>query len=261
MGLRCPTLGVSGAGRDDLEPLIRGAYRNVPPHTAGMCTQCTAPTSSAAYDMCVPCKSYASSGLPLASGGVIPLSWAPMDSQGYQDLRQYKEPGATAEQLLRLRAMFALALVGHAGCILPESGKRRFAFAHVPSTSGVRTGEHPLQTHFISMLAAGIPRLTPRYVGPTGGDRNARRTFNPSHWDVDAPVGGLDRVLVLDDTWVSGGHAQSVASAFEQRGVRARIIVLGRALIPSRTDHGRFLRDHSPMPFDSRICPLHRMIH
>lgn len=78
-----------------------------------------------------------------ASGGVVPLSWAPMDSQGYQDLRQYKEPSATADQLGRLRTMFALAFSRHTTCIASSDPSRPLGVAHIPSTSGLRPGEHP----------------------------------------------------------------------------------------------------------------------
>lgn len=246
---------------DDLERVIRGAYRNVPPPAAGLCKSCSVPTSSSSYDLCLPCASYERSGLPLARGGVVPLSWAPMDSQGYRDLRMYKEQGTTADQIARLRIMFALAFQRHSHCLARSDSDAPLAVVHVPSTSGTRTGEHPFASHFMSMLGGGIPHAIALYAGPTGGDRNARRALAPEHWHIGLPHAGIKRVLVFDDTWVSGGHAHSVATAFEQQGVAARIVVLGRSLNPSRTDHGAYLRSHPAEPFDSAICPVHRIIH
>lgn len=252
---------MSGENYDALERVIRGAYRNVPPPAAGLCVSCTAPTSSPAYQRCVPCDSFARSGMKTASGGVVPLSWAPMDSQGYQDLRQYKEPSATADQLGRLRTMFALAFSRHTTCIASSDPSRPLGVAHIPSTSGLRPGEHPFETHIMSMLASSVPRVSIRYVGSTDGTRNSRRSLDPDQWEIELPPTPLSRVLVFDDTWVSGGHAQSVAAAFEQRGIASRIVVLGRALDPSRNDHGTYLRAHPATPYDSSICPVSRRSH
>lgn len=192
----------------------------------------------------------------------MPLSWAPMNAQGYQDLSQYKEATGTPEQIDRLRILLWLALSKHSGCIIPNGAERPFAVTHVPSTSGQRQGPHPLETHLLSMIAPLRPRATPTYVGPSGGDRNARRVLRPDFWDIDtATLGGAQRVLILDDTWVTGSHAQSIAAAFELRGVQTRIVVLGRALDPTRNDHGGYLTMHLPEPFDSDICPVTRVVH
>lgn len=251
----------------DFERSIRGTYSNVPPHMNGLCTICTAPTSGAQYPLCLPCENRARSGAQLARG-VVMLSWAPMSpvngysAQGYMDLRQYKEPSADPNQIVRLQALHYLAIMKHAECVLPGYRSRPFAITHVPSTSGLRPGSHPVADRFVSMFAPTRPRVSPEYIGPVGGDRNQRRLFNPANWQIDLDqLGDADRVLIIDDTWVSGGHVQSLAAAFEGAGIKARAVVLGRALDPSRDDHGAFLRNTAPEPFDSDICPVHRTRH
>lgn len=190
---------------------------------------------------------------------------APVNSysaQGYLDLRQYKEPEHDQLQVTRLRTLLYLAIVKHAECVLPEYRTRSFAVAHVPSTSGEREGLHPVAERFVTMFSPDRARVVPEYVGQVGGDRNDRRTFNPANWHIDAEqLGGARRVLIIDDTWVSGGHVQSLAAAFEGNGIAARAVVLGRAIDPDRTDHGTFLRSHDPQPFDSDVCPVHRVRH
>ena len=246
---------------DDYERRIRGAYRNVPAHASGLCGVCSAPTSGPGYELCVPCEGQANSGHRLAHG-VIPLSWAPKGAQGYQDLTQYKEPTATTEQIDRLRILLWLAFTRHADCIIPDRLTRPFAVTHVPSTSGLRGELHPLEVHLLSMIATARPRATPTYVGPIGGDRNSRRTLSPDHWQIDPQtLERAQRVLILDDTWVTGSHAQSIAAAFEAMGVAARIVVLGRALDGTRTDHGNYLTANPSEPFDSNICPVHGIRH
>jgi hypothetical protein len=182
--------------------------------------------------------------------------------QGYSDLLHYKEPDGTTDQRARLRTLLWLAFTKHSDCIIPNRDRHPFAIAYVPSTSGLREGAHPIETNFMSMFASSVPRAVPTYVGQVGGDRNARRRLSPESWQINrGALGDVDRVLIVDDTWVSGGHVQSVAAAFELSGIAARTVVLGRALDPSRADQGSFLRSHAATPFDSDICPVHRTKH
>lgn len=131
----------------------------MPPPGPGLCELGSAPTTSQSYSHCVPCDAYLRSGIQLAQSGVVPLSWAPMDSQGYQDLRQYKEPSVTPDQLGRLRTMFALAFTRHSGCLAKKDDTRTLAVTYVPSTSGLRPGPHPLSENFISMLSDDVRAL------------------------------------------------------------------------------------------------------
>ena len=53
------------------------------------------------------------------------------------------------------------------------------------------------------------------------------------------------RVLLLDDTYVSGARSQSAAAALQQAGARTVIGPLGRVLRPDRIAlHADFLRRH-----------------
>lgn len=250
----------------ELELLIRGTYINVPPPMPGLCRVCSVPTSGPGYEMCLPCEGHSRSGLQLARG-VVPLGWAPMaqahgySAQSYTDLRQYKEPFTSPDHITRLRTLMWLAFNRHGECILPDFKSRSFAVAHVPSTSG-RPPDQPAVEQFVRMFGADIPRIVPVFRGRSGGDRNARRMLAPGDWEIPAEAASAtERVLIIDDTWVTGGHAQSVAAAFELAGVRSRVVVLGRALDPSRNDQGSFLRAHAPSPFSALICPVHRVPH
>lgn len=250
----------------ELEVLIRGTYINVPPARPGLCRVCTVPTSGPGWDLCLPCQGHSRSGYRLARD-VIPLGWSPKtqahgySAQSYTDLSQYKEPSTPSDHLTRLRALMSLAFNRHGSCILPDFKSRPFAVSYVPSTSG-RPAHQPAVEQFVKMFAADIPRVVPAFRGQVGGDRNARRAFAPNNWEIPAGVPEeVERVLIIDDTWVTGGHAQSVAAAFELAGMRSRVVVLGRALDPNRTDQGSFLRAHPSEAFDSFRCPVHRVVH
>jgi hypothetical protein len=58
------------------------------------------------------------------------------------------------------------------------------------------------------------------------------RGVDPGWLRVDGVVAGAD-VLVVDDTWVSGGSAQSAAVALKLAGARrVAIVVIGRHVNP-----------------------------
>jgi adenine/guanine phosphoribosyltransferase-like PRPP-binding protein len=57
------------------------------------------------------------------------------------------------------------------------------------------------------------------------------------------PVAGAD-VLVVDDTWVSGGSAQSAAAALKLAGARhVAVVVLGRHVNPDDPRSAKFLAE------------------
>jgi orotate phosphoribosyltransferase len=64
---------------------------------------------------------------------------------------------------------------------------------------------------------------------------------NPAWVRVGDPVAGAD-VLVVDDTWVSGGSAQSTAAALKLAGARrVAVVVLGRHVNPADPRSAVFL--------------------
>ena len=92
----------------------------------------------------------------------------------------------------------------------------------VPSRRG-RPGPHPLYVLLGEFLA--LPWTVLR-IGP-GADPLAR-TLDPDRFHALRPLTGAS-VLLLDDTWTSGGTAQSAAVALKRAGARSvAAVVLGR---------------------------------
>jgi phosphoribosylpyrophosphate synthetase len=59
---------------------------------------------------------------------------------------------------------------------------------------------------------------------------------------VAGPVASAD-VLLVDDTWVSGGSAQSAAVALKTAGARrVALVVIGRHVDPAQPRSAEFLR-------------------
>ena len=98
--------------------------------------------------------------------------------------------------------------------------------------------------------ARWAPDLLQRTARPGGPPPVAHMRPDPAAFSLppseEATVAGA-RVLLLDDTYVSGARSQSAAAALTRGGARRALIVpLGRVLRPGRVAlHADFLRRHS----------------
>jgi hypothetical protein len=171
---------------------------------------------------------------------VAPVGYAVRGGPLAQDLYQYKSDRADQAAAVRAAARLAGSLRG----FLAEQGPALWraagmpagpaAAAVVPSGRG-RQGAHPLAG--IVRSCTGLP-LVPLAVRP--GEVHARGV-NAGWVRVEGPVSGTD-MLVVDDTWVSGGSAQSLAAALKRSGARrVAIVVLGRHVNPADPRAGKFL--------------------
>jgi hypothetical protein len=163
---------------------------------------------------------------------VAPVGYAVRGGPLAGDLRRYKSHPAddadVAAAAGRLRGMLAAFLAAHADSVWTAAGMGAgpAKVAVVPSGQG-RPGAHPLEDLVLGCFALPLVRLaiTPWEIHSRG--------VNPGWVRVEDPVDGAD-VVVVDDTWVSGGSAQSVAAALKLAGARrVAVIVLGRHVNPS----------------------------
>jgi hypothetical protein len=174
---------------------------------------------------------------------VVPVAYAVKGGQLAADLWRYKSGLAgAAEANARLTAMLSGFLGEHAGRVWRSAGMDGAPglAAVVPSGQG-RLGAHPLLG--IAASCVDMP-VVPLSVSRGAAGRSRGLGNGPAvDWlTVDGPVAGED-VLLLDDTWVSGGSAQSAAAAFKTAGARrVALIVLGRHVDPADPRSAEFLR-------------------
>lgn len=167
---------------------------------------------------------------------VAPVAYAVKGGQLAADLWRYKSDAVGAgEAAARLRAMLAGFLRVHGGQVWRAAGMTASPgqAAVVPSGQG-RLGAHPLARLAAPCVDLPMLRLScapgaaPRGRGLGHGDGIATGRLT-----VVGPVAGAD-VLLVDDTWVSGGSAQSAAAALKAAGARrVALVVLGRHLDPA----------------------------
>jgi hypothetical protein len=241
-------------------PTSRNPVR-IPQVTCRVCT-----TASPGYDLCARCSQHVKQATrggqttsPLADR-VVPLRYAIRGQQSYIDAWAYKNPDTPPERnhaMQRMKVMTYLFTKRHAACLDKVSTSPVSAVALVPSLS------HPDQPHALEQVARYLPRHWTRIgVSPATtlpADRDLRRELNPSFMVVDDPTALTDQhVVVFDDTWTTGGHAQSLTIALRQAGAReVSIVIIGRDLNPQHPPTAELLRTHvNSNPYNIDLCPV-----
>jgi hypothetical protein len=220
---------------DILRARVRAATAGlpaIPEPGPGVCACCHGP-SGRGFARCFHCCLHEESAPGLLADVVAPVACAPKGSRLATDLWLYKsdQPGAreAGETLLAMLLVF-----------LREEGPRVWRRAGIPAPACAcvvpsgrgRPGPHPLQALVRGCLALPWVPLLARPGADTWG-----RVLDPGRFCAPRPLTG-QAVLLLDDTWTSGGSAQSAAVALKRAGARSvAVVVVGRHL-PAITGGG-----------------------
>jgi hypothetical protein len=147
-----------------------------------------------------------------------------------------------------VRHLWCRFVAAHRECLARSAGGSFHLVVPVPSTA--RPTGAPLAA--VDGLAADAERLLPearwspgvlaRSVGAVGHMHANPHAFTVP--DTQVKVVARRRVLLLDDTYVSGARSQSAAAALRLSGASSVVIVaLGRVLRPDRSPlHADFVR-------------------
>jgi hypothetical protein len=122
-------------------------------------------------------------------------------------------------------------------------------WATVPSLPA-QPGEHPLHA-IVRRLAPGSE------VALAAADEvEYSRDLAPGHFRAAAPLPAGAHVLLVDDTWARGGHAQSAALALRAAGAfRISVLVAARWINEDFGGNAAFLRGLAERDYDPAICP------
>lgn len=232
--------------------------RNVVPTGNGVCLTCHT-FIDPAYSRCYSCN-----GTPDELDVVVPITYSEHLGQMHTALRNYKDGGTTSQHyaLPRLASILWLFLETHEVCVALAAGvERRFELVTtVPSSQParddardnlrwiVKDGCEPTQDRFERVLRAT-------------GNVAAGRHYDADRYVATRPLDGKD-VLLVDDTWATGGHAQSAAAALTAAGARrVGLVVIGRHIQrgwepePGVTNGQKL--DALPKAFDWDTCCVH----
>ncbi len=188
-----------------------------------VCRLCRAPVDG--YEYCYQCYAAPDVAHPDVAGFV---SYAISDRQAGQDMYRYKgmQPSVQAVSNVQLLLEHGLR---HLPCAGRIAGAAVEAVAVMPSRTHFQSGApSQLQKLCALKLPVGLPTVG---VQPVAGATSDRKV-DPSSFVVPVPV-GRSHVLLIDDTWVSGGTVMSAVGALRAAGAaRVSSLVLARWLDP-----------------------------
>lgn len=166
---------------------------------------------------------------------------------------QQRRANPSYQRLLILLAGFVSV---HAACLDTVAALPVTTVATVPSLSG-RTGVHPL-ADLATVFPEHWKRVDLRSAQVPPAERRATKSDHFGVFDSREIAGR--HVIVLDDTWVQGGHAQSAAATLLCAGaVEVTAIVLARRIDPSfRADvmQPSLDRMFAPSEYSLEVCPI-----
>ncbi len=209
------------------------------------------------YARCYPCHE-AVQRLPHTADVVSFISLAPNTTQMATELWTYKRMDIR-ESLRRprqtgLAAVLWKWLALHENCMARHVDTTKFdLITTVPSTSG-RTGTHPLEDLVSKVVVGSGDRYAP-LLG-LAATTTSHRAFTPDRFTVTASPAGRT-VLVIDDTWTTGAHAQSAAAALKAAGATAvGILAIGRWINVRWKTTPEWLHQHRGDDWDWNRCCL-----
>jgi hypothetical protein len=209
------------------------------------CAVCTTPSSG--YERCYACNSHRF--YDELADSVAFLTYAVAGQQSGYVMRGYKAPRQVKEHVTIVALMILLSLSMHSQCPGALAGGPVTHWATVPSLPA-KLGEHPL--HQLLSQVASHPEV--RLVAAAGVRHP--RDINPDHFQASVQLPPDSHVLLVDDTWTSGGHAQSAVLALRRGGAaHVSVLVVARWIKEDFGDNAKFLQGLSAQDYDPKICP------
>lgn len=218
------------------------------------CAVCGTPVKPA-FDVCRRCeRDQCEFGHSLADL-VVPLWYGIRGAQSGYLMHSYKDVAAPARHHQILLSVLLLAALDlHGGCIEGRLGETVDSWAIVPSVRRDRIGEHPL--HLVARRT-GLARPEMTLVAGKASSRPGQRATSPDRFALTSGSsvrGG--HVMLIEDTWASGGNAQSAALTLRDAGAASvTIVALARWLNPDERSTGEFVSSRLTEDYDPLVCP------
>lgn len=223
-----------------------GGYLRNPVHADRVtCAVCTTPVDG--YLRCIPCaRQHSILGL---ADLVAFLTYAVAGQQSGYVMRGYKAPKPLEEHRAIVALLLLAALSRHGSCPAALAGTAVTHWATVPSLPA-KPGEHPFH--------AIVSKIAPWSEMPLAAAASAPhpRAINREHFHSRGPLPPGSHVLLLDDTWAAGGHAQSAVLGLRAGGAaHVSLLVVARWVKTDFGDNAAFLRSLADRDYDPEVCP------
>ena len=198
-------------------------YRSAKDHVCPICGG----AKGAGYAVCVSCSTHQHSPYKAQLADMVRIfAYAPMEcssdasNQMTRYMYRYKEEDRVGSELARaaVTEILVTELVLRWGCIKEVSGGvAPTAWSTIPSTTNSpRAGiEHPLH-RIVRQVLPRVPEVKLRAVGAKS------RSLSPDLFQMECECAPdtLRHVLLIDDTWTTGGNVQSAAVSLKRAGAQ-----------------------------------------
>lgn len=232
--------------RDALVGYGGGFLRNVRWEVGVTCSLCSG-IPGATYTTCYNCSSW---NLRLDLADRLGFStYAMKGTQSGQVMHGYKaQPPSEANRRL-VNLLHHYTVLRHWDCLHGSTLGPVTHWSTVPSLAR-RTGIHPLRELAHPLLSQSLSFVD---LQPATGAASTRG-LRPENFAGRVPRGA--HVLLVEDTWVGGGHLQSAAAALKLAGAAAvTALILARWLDPSWGNTAAFART-LVNDYDPDLCPF-----
>lgn len=176
------------------------------------------------WRVCYGCNQLIGGGAPPGlEGRVIPMSVAQNPSPWYSRLVTYKK--FQPEHRVVLAGLLGTFILAHRQRIEELLGGTLSALVPVPSKRGVSFADQPLR-QTLSMIVPFRELVRP-LIECKGDGEIKRQRYNPAAFNVDPAVRG-QRIVLIEDLWVSGATAASAAGALLTHGANVIVLPIAR---------------------------------
>lgn len=225
---------------------VGGYFRNPVRELGITCLACMTPVA-AGQERCGTCAGHLramAAGLADQTGF---LTWAVSGRQSGFTMRLYKAVPPNPEARAAVMAALYFALAFHRECVERLTGTPITYWASVPSLPP-KAGPHSLQT-LLRPVAPG------EEVVLTAHDTTAPRALSLDHFTAPS-LPAAAHVLLVEDTWTSGGHAQSAAAALHAAGAgQVSTLTIARWIDLGWPPSKEFHHHRTQADYDPDVCP------
>jgi predicted amidophosphoribosyltransferase len=233
------------------------AMRNVAPAGIGVCPTCHTFFDYVHHSECHGCGHH-----PSNARVVVPISYSEHLGQLHLALRAYKRDGSTTSRhhAVRLAGVLWRFLAAHEACVATAAGASGFELVTTVPSSYVERDEQPSNLRRMVEICKPVNGRYARALRPSGRVDPKDRAYDPQRYDATMAI--PDAVLLIDDTWASGSHAEAAAAALKKGGAKTvAVVTIGLHVRRDWTaGGGRTIGqrlDDIPTPFDWETCAVH----
>ena len=219
--------------------------------TVHYCGLCSTPIPTQ-YSHCGPCQRAIDEHSTQMPGLVVPLTYAGATPQSRRDVYGYKAAPPNTWAVRRLSILMYFFTELHRGCIRRHTGQPITSVVTVPS--GRNRVPHPLDA-FLRGFPDELKKSSAKFVGEP---RNGRaKGISPADFDFEGRTDG-EHVLIVEDSWVSGANALSLALRARQQGAaEVSVLTLARFIDPTFDATATWMATAAAAePFDPLFCPV-----